>query len=682
MTTTVNKKRKKTPPTLIDDNDDGNVENKRTKLGESVVPPNNAVDFLDMPVEMCNHVLSYIDMKRLISMLAVSRQLQRLIYHQMSAIDVLNLESIPNATLSALKLISERCTQLKFVYWAKLLHVPTVDGFLEWCRSLAMYKKRELLVEVPLKLIQEKAIDLVTAFEIFRKEPTLTRSAALPTAAFMGQPGGLPPLIPKEFTMQAKKLVNLQIYGHGSIESSHHFICHHPGELNSLDTLSLQHVAFRLPVISSSTRQPFPNPLFNQPPSLSRLLLVCVHGIEQTDFWPLLIRGSRRLKILQLIAIPSVNDDILGAIEAANIETFHIKECLNVTQWGLVNFLNRCYGLKAVKLELTYEWEQDPASYKYLEEYLKPATNLQASTLYRFIAAFYWSKQVNNVPKAIELIDRILVRDPNDDAAWCDKGTLLGHIDKFHEGLVCLDTAIALNDKNIKAWESRIVYLEHTKQYKQAIEYYPRVFDTSDRWVNKTSFLWKQNTDNSLDEIVLRACNMALERFPDNPSLWEIKAHSLLKAGGYKQEALDAYETALRKDPSLPTSQAGRAAALSQLGRLEDAIAAFQVALDNPKLSKTDAATLCFARGTTYSKMKRYEDALDSIDIAIGIVPQKSNYWFKRAETLIHMRRFPEAVASLEKGLELDPSHQRAALIRNRIQAQLASEKNATKKIN
>jgi tetratricopeptide (TPR) repeat protein len=79
-------------------------------------------------------------------------------------------------------------------------------------------------------------------------------------------------------------------------------------------------------------------------------------------------------------------------------------------------------------------------------------------------------------------------------------------------------------------------------------------------------------------------------------------------------------------------------------------------ALDQDALDSHDRAGTFINRGTLYLKRKAYEDGLKDFDAAVKLGPDIGEAHVNRGAALVGLRRFAEARAELDRGLELHPS--------------------------
>ena len=130
---------------------------------------------------------------------------------------------------------------------------------------------------------------------------------------------------------------------------------------------------------------------------------------------------------------------------------------------------------------------------------------------------------------------------------------------------------------------------------------------------------------------------------------------------GRDKEALANFDRAIRLNAAAASLEklgrdqeaallCNRAIALSKLERYDEALTAYDLAIrfdpDNAKMHRD--------RGTTLAELKRYGDALDSYIAAINLAPNDAASHFGRAMMLAGLNRFKEAVKAYDRAIDLD----------------------------
>ncbi len=130
-----------------------------------------------------------------------------------------------------------------------------------------------------------------------------------------------------------------------------------------------------------------------------------------------------------------------------------------------------------------------------------------------------------------------------------------------------------------------------------------------------------------------------------------------LYALGRLDEALAAYDAALELDPDQALALSNRGIVLYLLGHAEEALASYDSALR----LVPDHADALSNRGPALCDLGRYADALASYDAVIRIRPDHAQAHYNRGTALYELGRIDEARASYEAALRLKPDYAEAA---------------------
>ncbi len=118
------------------------------------------------------------------------------------------------------------------------------------------------------------------------------------------------------------------------------------------------------------------------------------------------------------------------------------------------------------------------------------------------------------------------------------------------------------------------------------------------------------------------------------------------------EEAVAAFDEALRHRPIYFDAAIGKGASLKALQKYDDAVAAFvRAAESDPR--RTDAH---IARALTLREAKRHEEALAAVDDALKISPNNFEARFSRAGMLDALERYDDALALYDELIDVDPS--------------------------
>ena len=118
------------------------------------------------------------------------------------------------------------------------------------------------------------------------------------------------------------------------------------------------------------------------------------------------------------------------------------------------------------------------------------------------------------------------------------------------------------------------------------------------------------------------------------------------------EEALAAYEQAIRLDPNDALAYRGKGDALYYLARLGEALAAYEQAI---RLDPNDALAYR-GKGFALFVLLRFEEALAAFEQAIRLDPNDALAYRGKGITFYILERFEEALAAFEQTIRLDPN--------------------------
>jgi tetratricopeptide (TPR) repeat protein len=122
------------------------------------------------------------------------------------------------------------------------------------------------------------------------------------------------------------------------------------------------------------------------------------------------------------------------------------------------------------------------------------------------------------------------------------------------------------------------------------------------------------------------------------------------------EEALAAFEQAIRLDPNDASTYHGKGIALGGLKRYEEALAAFEQAIRLDPNNPTYHAN----KGIALFKLERYEEALIAYEEAIRLDPNNPDYHANKGDALLSLDPYEEALTAYEQAIRLDPNYARA----------------------
>ena len=150
----------------------------------------------------------------------------------------------------------------------------------------------------------------------------------------------------------------------------------------------------------------------------------------------------------------------------------------------------------------------------------------------------------------------------------------------------------------------------------------------------------------------LVAFEQALRHNPNAVSAYIGKGNTLVKLKRY-DEALAAYEKAIYLKPTEASAFSGKGKALIKQRRFQEALDASDQALRLDS-SNIDAYIV---RSNALDELKRYQDALVASEQALRLDSSNADAYVAKGNGLIDLERYQEALAAFEQALHLDPSN-------------------------
>ncbi len=132
---------------------------------------------------------------------------------------------------------------------------------------------------------------------------------------------------------------------------------------------------------------------------------------------------------------------------------------------------------------------------------------------------------------------------------------------------------------------------------------------------------------------------------------WNNRANAVADCGRI-DEALENYDRALRCDPRYAGAMANKAGLLLRLGRVEEALKLCEAALEIDPRDRDALVNMATGLGSS----GRDGEALPFYDRALAIDPKNAVIWSNRSNTLSHLDRYEEALAGYEQALKIAPA--------------------------
>ncbi len=222
----------------------------------------------------------------------------------------------------------------------------------------------------------------------------------------------------------------------------------------------------------------------------------------------------------------------------------------------------------------------------------------------------------NDWEEAITSFEKALQFNPDNDAAWYNRGIALKKLGRYEEALASYEKALKFKPDKDEAWNNRGLALRKLGRYEEALASY----------------------------------DQALKFKPDDDAAWNNRGLALRKLGRY-EEALASYDQALKFKPDKDEAWNNRGLALVILGRYEEAVASYDQALK----FKPDDDAAWYNRGNALVNLGRYKEAIASYEKALQFNPDNDSAWYNKACCYALQGNIDLAIENLEKAINLNP---------------------------
>jgi tetratricopeptide (TPR) repeat protein len=239
-----------------------------------------------------------------------------------------------------------------------------------------------------------------------------------------------------------------------------------------------------------------------------------------------------------------------------------------------------------------------------------PANRLANFSMVKSELTDIWHKITQeNVPEAASM-------DNMDAIRWSQKGASLVALERYKEGLLCLDTALKENPEDWRALTNRGVALSNLGRKQDALESYEE----------------------------------GLKIKPDSVELWSNKAFTLYQELAHTKEALECAERAISIDKYHPAPWINKGQCLRSVNKVEEALSCYNYALSVSPYSYDAWAN----KGQILIELKRSkQDILECADQCLRLNSRKYSGWALKAEALSGMGILDQALLCSERALEL-----------------------------
>jgi tetratricopeptide (TPR) repeat protein len=296
--------------------------------------------------------------------------------------------------------------------------------------------------------------------------------------------------------------------------------------------------------------------------------------------------------------------------------------------------------------------------------------------LYLTIAYAYRYLSIIDNRKSEEVIsysDKALSANKNLDKAFFCKGVIYTREKNYELALEQFSKVLELNPLSAEAYDKIAYIYGEVGNLEKELEYYKKAATTEEKnphyAYNLGRILQRKYGDMHQANLYLQK---AYEIEPDNFAYASTYAYSLEMLRQFS-DALDVYETIIRKNPENPQGYLLKAHCFIKMERYEDAINLFLKANTLTSLNFNAARDLALA----YANLKNFENAISLTEYALRIKPYDVDALYFLQSLYRRQGKYEEAYRAVKEILRIQPNHAGAQRVLPYLQGNLGKRQSS-----
>lgn len=245
--------------------------------------------------------------------------------------------------------------------------------------------------------------------------------------------------------------------------------------------------------------------------------------------------------------------------------------------------------------------------------------------------------------------------------AWLNRGIILSQAGQLEQAAIAFERTLLIEPEYSLALAYQCRTLVDLGQANLALESCEAALAGNGQWGTESeAFAWTEQgrayTQLRNYPAAIAAYDQAIRIDPTQAVTWTEQG-LVLQALQRPEEALTSFTRATELDATYSRAHLGRCAMLNRLSQYEPALEACNLALQGDgRWGELGIAEALDQRSIALTGTGAYEDALASVNRAVGILPDYAAAHHHRAVILWYLERYPEALAANGRSLELDPN--------------------------
>ena len=289
--------------------------------------------------------------------------------------------------------------------------------------------------------------------------------------------------------------------------------------------------------------------------------------------------------------------------------------------------------------------------------------------------------QLDNYDEALASCEKALQIDGNwgnasPAVAWYDRGLILKKLDQNEAALTSFERALEINPDYTIALTEKCGLLSDLERYEDAIANCDLVADKSPIALSNRALALAKT--GQIEEAIA-SYERALASNPNDANAWKNQG-ILLEKLGQDEQALTSYNKALQIDPKSSLTLVNQCATLNRLENYKEALTACENALSGDGVWGDASSDRAWnQRSRALLGLREYQQALASVDRAININPNFAEAWNNKSAILWHLQKYQDAQQAVEQALEFKPKYSQAWFNQGRILSTLGKYVEAVK---
>jgi tetratricopeptide (TPR) repeat protein/serine/threonine protein kinase len=333
-----------------------------------------------------------------------------------------------------------------------------------------------------------------------------------------------------------------------------------------------------------------------------------------------------------------------------------------MAHWGLRHYDQALADLsKAIALDpgLVKAWSNRAMVHWGLRQYDQAIADLSKAIALRPDYAEAWSSrgnvynQLGKYDQALADCSKAIELKPDYFEAWCNRGNVYQRLRQYRKAIADFSRAVEVKPDGFEAWYNRGLAHSRLRQYDKAVADCSKAIklqpDLSQAWGVRGLAHWNLGQRDQ----AIADYSKLIELKPDDAAVWCLRGNAYYHLGRYDQAIAD-YSKAIALRSDYAEARSNRGNAYNQLGKYDKALADFSKAIQlDAKYANAHNSLARLLANCLESKLRDPRRAVELAKKATQLEPKNAIYWNALGLAQYRAGGFREALAALEKSMEL-----------------------------